>query len=158
MLNKESGLKKPQKQEKTDKKIPTAMLMRLLFSTGIGLAVFALLMLAAAACCLSLGLAQEHLAWIGIPLAAIAALIAGNLFVRAQRKQGLLLGLLAGAALYVCVLLLAMAISRASLGVNAVLLLLAMLFGGAAGGIIAANRKPSERHSSNKNRRRSTRR
>ena len=143
-LNRETSFKKPQKQEKERKKEQKALLVRLAASAGIGLIVFALLLLAAAAVCLKLDLPRERLAWVGIPLAAAAAFLAGDLHVRPLRKQGMLLGLLSGAALYAGVLLLAAVISRASLGVNAVLLLLATLLGGAAGGIFAANRRPAE--------------
>jgi len=142
-LNRESSFKKPAKPEKERRKDQKALLVRLAVSAGIGLAVFTLLLLAAAAVCLRLDLPREHLPWVGIPLAAAAAFLAGDLHVRPLRKQGLLSGLLSGAALYVGALLLAAAVSRASLGVNAVLLLLAALLGGAAGGIFAANRSPS---------------
>jgi len=149
-LNRETSFQKP--ESKKEKK---ALLIRLGASAGVGLAVFALLLLGAAAVCLRLDLPQERLAWVGIPLAAAAAFLAGYLHVRPLRKQGLLSGLLSGAALYAGVLLLAVAVSRASLGVGAVLLLLATLLGGAAGGIFAANRRPGEgRGSSRKNKRR----
>jgi len=141
---KESGFKKQAKPEKERKKDQKALLIRLAASAGVGLAVFALLLLAAAAVCLRLDLARERLPWVGIPLAAVAAFLAGDLHVRPLRKQGLLSGLLSGAALYAGVLLLAAAISRATLGANAVLLLLATLLGGAAGGIFAANRRPAQ--------------
>jgi len=150
-LNKEISFKKPQKQE--NKKDQKALLVRLAVSAGVGLAVFALLLAAAAAVCLRLDLPREHLAWVGIPLAAAGAFLAGDLHVRPLRKQGLLSGLLSGAALYVGVLLLAVAVSRAPLGANAVLLLLATLLGGAAGGIFAANRRPSEGHGARTRRR-----
>jgi len=152
-LSKESGFNKPLKQEKERKKEQKALLARLAASAGVGLAVFALLLLAAAAVCLRLDVPRERLAWVGIPLAAAAAFLAGDLHVRPLRKQGLLCGLLSGAALYVGVLLLAVAVSRAALGVNAVLLLLATLLGGAAGGIFAANRRPAERRGSKPRRR-----
>jgi len=141
-LHRETSFSKPQKQE--SKKEQKALLIRLAASAGVGLAVFALLLTAAAAVCLRLDFPQEHLAWVGIPLAAAAAFLAGYLHVRPLRKQGLLSGLLSGAALYVGVLLLAVAVSRAALGTGAVLLLLATLLGGAAGGIFAANRRPAE--------------
>jgi len=157
-LSRESGFRKPQKQEKERKKENKALLTRLAVSAGVGLVVFALLMLAAAAVCLALDLPQERLAWVGIPLAALAAFTAGYLHVRPLRKQGLLSGLLSGAALYAGVLLLAVIVSRAALGVNAVLLLMAALLGGAAGGVFAANRRPAERrgnaHRGNAKRRR----
>ena len=162
-MTKESGFRKPQKQEKERKQENKALLTRLAVSAGAGLAVFALLLPAAAAVCLALDLPQERLAWAGIPLAAAAAFTAGYLHVRPLRKQGLLSGLLSGAALYAGVLLLAAAVSRATLGVNAVLLLLAALLGGGAGGVFAANRRPAERrktarrghgHGNTKNRRR----
>ena len=139
----ETGFKKPARPEKERKKDQKALLVRLAASAGVGLAVFALLLLAAAALCLRLDLPREHLPWIGIPLAAVSAFLAGDLHVRPLRKQGLLSGLLSGAALYVGVLLLATVISRAPLGVNAVLLLLGTLLGGAAGGVFAANRRPA---------------
>ena len=145
-LTKESDFRKPQKPEKERKKEGRALMTRLAVSAGAGLAVFALLLLAATAVCLSLDLPQEHLAWAGIPLAAVAAFTAGYLHVRPLGKQGLLSGLLSGAALYAGVLLLAAAVSRVPLGVNAVLLLLATLLGGGAGGVFAANRRPAERH------------
>jgi putative membrane protein (TIGR04086 family) len=119
------------------------MPVRLAVSAGIGLAVFTLLLLMGAAVCLKLDLPRERLAWVGIPLAAAAAFLAGDLHVRPSRKQGLLSGLLSGAALYAGVLLLAVVISRAPVGVNAVLLLLAALLGGAAGGVFSANRRPA---------------
>ena len=143
-LSKESTFKKPQGQEKERRQEQKALLARLTASAGVGLIVFALLLLAAAALCLRLDLPRERLPWMGIPLAAAAAFLAGDLHVRPLRRQGLLSGLLSGAALYAGVLLLAAVISRAPLGVNAVLLLLATLLGGAAGGIFAANRRPSE--------------
>jgi len=139
----ETRFSNPQKPEKERKKDQKALLVRLAVSAGIGLVVFTLLLLAATAVCLRLDLPRERLPWVGIPLAAAAAFLAGDLHVRHLRKQGLLSGLLSGAALYVGVLLLAAVISRAPLGVNAVLLLLATLLGGAAGGIFAANRRPA---------------
>ena len=144
---KETGFRKPPKQEE-HKKEYKSLLLRLAAGAGIGLMVFALLLAAAAAISLSLDLPQERLAWIGIPLAAVSAFAAGYLYVRPQGRQGLLSGLMAGAAFYAGTLLLAVVISRASLGVNAVLLLLAALAGGAAGGVFAANRRPpnSSRH------------
>jgi len=145
MLSKESDFRKPQKAEKDRKKESKALLARLAVSAGVGLAVFALLLLAAAAVCLAMDLPQERLAWVSIPLAAAAAFTAGYLHVRPLGKQGLLSGLLSGAALYAGVLLLAAVVSRAPLGVNAVLLLLAALLGGSAGGVFAANRRPAER-------------
>ena len=155
----ESGFQKPQKAEKERKKESRALLARLAVSAGMGLAVFALLLLAAAAVCLALDLPRERLPWVSIPLAAAAAFAAGYLHVRPLGKQGLLSGLLSGAALYAGVLLLAAAVSRATLGVNAVLLLLAALLGGSAGGVFAANRRPLERRNparrgNTKNRRR----
>jgi len=144
-LGKESDFRKPQKAEKERKKESKALLARLAVSAGMGLAVFTLLLLAATAVCLALDLPQERLAWIGIPLAAVAAFAAGYLHVRPLGKQGLLSGLLSGAALYAGILLLAAAISRAPLGVNAVLLLLGALLGGSAGGVFAANRRPAEK-------------
>jgi len=140
----ETGFAKPAKPEKERKKDQKALLVRLAASAGVGLIVFALLLLAAAAVCLRLDLPRERLPWVGIPLAAAAAFLAGDLHVRRLRRQGLLSGLLSGAALYVGVLLLAAVVSRAPLGVNAVLLLLATLLGGATGGIFAANRRTAE--------------
>jgi len=139
----ESRFRKPTRPEKEHKRDQKALFVRLAVSAGVGLAAFALLLLGAAALCLRLDLPREHLPWVGIPLAAAAAFLAGDLHVRPLRKQGLLSGLLSGAALYAGVLLMAAVISRASLGVNAVLLLLATLLGGAAGGIFAANRRPA---------------
>jgi len=145
-LSRETSFKKLQKhEEKERKQEQKALLTRLAASAGVGLAVFALLLLAAAAACLALDLPQERLAWVGIPLAAVAAFTAGYLHVRPLGKQGLLSGLLSGAALYAGALLLAVAVSRAALGVGAVLLLPACLLGGGAGGVFAANRRPAER-------------
>jgi len=140
----ETGFRKPQKPEKERSKDQKALLLRLGVSAGVGLAVFAVLLLAAAAVCLRLDVPRERLPWVGIPLAAAAAFLAGYLHVRPLRKQGLLSGLLSGAALYVGALVLAAAVSRTALGSNAVLLLLATLLGGAAGGIFAANRRPAQ--------------
>lgn len=129
---------------------------RLLASAGMGLALFALLALLAAAVCLKLDLPRERMGFAAIPLAAIAAFAAGYLNVRAQRKQGLVFGMLAAAALYLPLLLAAMAVTHAAPGVNAVLLLLAMLPCGAAGGIFSANRagtSSSKRSAKARNRR-----
>jgi len=135
----ETGFKKPQKQEKEHKAQGRDLLARLGVSAGAGLALFALLLPGAAAACLALDLPRERLAWVGIPLAALAAFAAGYLLVRPLRRQALLSGLLTGAALYAGILPAAVLISRAPLGGNAVLLLLAALLGGAAGGVFAAN-------------------
>jgi putative membrane protein (TIGR04086 family) len=113
---------------------------RLGLSLGVGLALLAALLAAGAAVCLRLDTAQAMLSLAAIPLAGGAAFVAAFLNVRRLRRQGLLMGVVAAAALYICVLVVALPLSRVRLGTNAVLLLLAMLFCGAVGGIFAANR------------------
>ncbi len=152
-INKDIGLKRPQTQEKESRKEQKALMLRLIISAGMGLAVFAILLVTAAAICLRLDLAQDKLAWVSIPIASLSAFFAGALHVRPLRKQGLLLGLLSGAAFYVGALLLSVILSHATLGVNAVFLLMSTLICGAAGGIYTANRKPSSNKASAKRRR-----
>ena len=109
-------------------------------SAGAGFALLALLCCAAAALCLRFDLPQERMGLVAIPLAGLAAFAAGYLNVRPVRRQGMVLGMLAAAALYLPVLAAALVISRAAPGLRALVLLLAMLLCGAAGGIVAANR------------------
>ena len=133
-----------------------ALARRLAVSAGMGFALFGLLILAAAGICLALDAAQDRLNLVAIPLAGVAAFAAGYLNVRPLRRQGLVFGMLAAAALYLPLLLAAMAVTHAAPGVNAVLLLLAMLPCGAAGGIFSANRagtSSSKRSAKARNRR-----
>jgi putative membrane protein (TIGR04086 family) len=113
---------------------------RLALSLVLGFALFAGLLALATLLCLKLDLPQQALPLAAIPMAGFGAFLAAYCNVRKVRRQGLLLGLLAGAAFYLVVLLLTLGISRAPLGMNAVILLLVSLLSGAAGGIVSVNR------------------
>ncbi|MCL2106030.1 MAG: TIGR04086 family membrane protein [Oscillospiraceae bacterium] len=114
---------------------------RILVSAGMGTVFFFLLLLPAALLCQRLDIAMEQLPLVGIPLAALAAAVSGYAMVRPIRRQGLALGALAAATLYVVLLLLSWLAARRPLGPGAVILLLAALLGGALGGVAAANRR-----------------
>ena len=116
------------------------MAKRMALSVALSVALLAGLLAAAAAVCLQLDLAQALLPVAAIPLAGLAAFIAAFVHVSGARRQGLIMGVLTASALYVCVLAGALLASRASVGVNAVVLLLVTLAAGAVGGIAAANR------------------
>ena len=128
------------------------MAVRLITSTALGLVLLTGLLAAAAAVCLRLDVPQAVLPWVAIPLAGAAAFAAAVFFVSAERRQGLVTGILTAAVLYVFVLAAALVFSKAALGMNAVLLLLVMLLCGAAGGVFAANRisEPKRRRAKKK--------
>ena len=123
-----------------------SLLKRILISTVLGALVFAALLLPAAVICLQLDLPPEFLPIIAIPLAGIAAAIAAYAAVRPVRKQGLMVGALTAAALYVVLLLASWMNIQGPLGLNAVLLLLTMLLGGALGGVASANKIVASRN------------
>ena len=114
---------------------------RMALSVMLGLALLAGLLAAAAAVCLQMDLAQAVLPMAAVPLAGLAAFAAAFAHVSGARRQGLVMGIFTASVLYAFVLAGALLASRASVGVNAVVLLLVMLAAGAAGGIIAANRR-----------------
>jgi len=128
------------------------VLCRLVTSTALGLGLLAGLLAVAAAVCLRLDVAPAVLPWAAIPLAGAAAFAAAVFFVSAERRQGLAMGVLAAAVLYLLVLAAALVCSKAALGMNAVILLLVTLLCGAAGGVFAANRisEPKRRRTKNK--------
>jgi len=132
-------------ERNTREKSWKSLLRRLGFSVILGLALLAGLLAAAAAICLRLDLAQAALPMAAIPLGGLAAFAAAFFNVSAMRRQGLLMGVCTAAALYTCTLASAVAASRASVGLNAVILLLVMLLAGAAGGVFAANRASTDR-------------
>ena len=135
LLNKDARHRKPEIEGGWQ---PVAR--RLLKSTGLGFGLFAALTLIAAAVCMKLDAAQDRLHLVAIPLAGVAAFTAGYLNVRPVRKQGMVFGMLAAAALYLPVLVTSLLVSGAAPGMNAVVLLLLMLLCGTVGGICAANR------------------
>ena len=120
---------------------------RLGLCTALGLVLLAGLLAVAAAVCLRLDAAPAVLPMAAIPLAGAAAFAAAVFFVSAERRQGLVMGALAAAALYLFMLVAALILSKVAIGLNAVILLLVMLFCGAAGGVFAANQisKPKRR-------------
>ena len=125
---------------------------RLGLSAALGLGLLAGLLAVAAAVCLRLDAAPAVLPWVAIPLAGAAAFAAAVVFVSAERRQGLVMGILAAAVLYLLVLAFTPALSKTALGLNAVILLLVMLLCGAAGGVFAANRvsQPKRRRTKKK--------
>lgn len=147
----------PKRDTKSRKSEPEGwqpLLRRLLIAVGVSALLFAALMCIAAALCLKLDMAQQRLGFVAIPLAALSAFAAGYLMVRPIRRQGLVFGMLAAAALYLPVLAAALLMSRGAPGLSAVLTLLAMLFGGSLGGIFAANRSSASQRKSVKHRKR----
>ena len=112
----------------------------MLVSAAFGTGLLAVLMLAAAMLSLWLDLPQGRMGLVAIPLAGLAAFVAGYLNVRPRRTQGLAFGVMAAAALYLPVLLAAVVVSRQAPGFSAVITLLVMLLCGAVGGVVAANR------------------
>jgi len=119
----------------------------MLISVGVGLVLLAALLCAGAIIALRMDIARSHMAFVAIPLAGLAAVVTGYVYVRPKRAQGLLFGALAGAALYLPLLAAGVVISRAAPGTNAIILLPVMLLCGAIGGIVAANRGGATRKS-----------
>ena len=112
----------------------------MLVSAGLGAGFLAVLIGAAAMVSLWLDLPQGRMGLVAVPLAGLAAFVAGYFNVRPRRTQGLAFGVMAAAALYLPVLLAAVAVSRRAPGFGAVVTLLVMLLCGAVGGVVAANR------------------
>jgi putative membrane protein (TIGR04086 family) len=137
------GVREAEKKEEKPSLKP--LLLRALCSAAAGALVFALLLLPAAAFCLRLDLPQQMLPLVALPLAALAAAVAGYFGVRPVRRQGLLLGVISASVLYVIVLLGVCLLLHSPLGVNSIALLAVMLLGGAAGGIFCANRIVTKR-------------
>ncbi|MDR2647113.1 MAG: TIGR04086 family membrane protein [Oscillospiraceae bacterium] len=137
-------------EEKTQNRIGgiKRLAARLLVSTLLSGAFFFALLSLGSVLAWQLDLKTDTLPFLAIPLAGIAAFVAGYVGVRAERKQGLLIGALCAAILYAVLLLISMAASDGAFGGHAVALLLVMLIGGVFGGILAANseqKKPKKR-------------
>ena len=121
-----------------------ALARRALISAGMGFVLLAVLMTLAAAASLRLDFPQGRMSLVAIPIAGLAAFVAGYLNVRPRRTQGLAFGVLAAAALFLPTILAAAIISRETPGIAAFITLAVMLLCGAAGGVVAANKTPSK--------------
>lgn len=115
------------------------IIVRVLFMSGIGTAVFFVLTALASFVCLKNDSSPEAYGYFDLAIGTAAGFVCGFFATRPVKKKGLIIGTVSTMPMYLVVSCISILVSHGGLGLTGWLLGAVMLIAGAIGGIVAVN-------------------